>query len=460
MGQTTAVILAAGEGKRMKSAYPKVLHEICGRPLLGHVLFAVDKICSEKVVVVGHGAEQVQNAFGEAVRYAYQEEQLGTGHAVMQAAKWIPSECDVFILCGDTPLLSADILQNLLQTHRSQEASATVLTARVPDPYGYGRIIRFADGTVEKIVEEKDASETEKEVAEINTGTYVFAASALLDVLSNLDNNNAQGEYYLTDCISLLISKGHQVGSYCLEDHRLALGVNDRIQLAEAAEILRERINMEWMAAGVTFTDPKTTYVDADVTIGRDTVLYPQTHLLGSVVIGSGCTIGPNTEIRDSMIGDDVSIRHSVVNGCILENSVTVGPFAHLRPETVLRKGVKIGDFVEVKKSDIGAGSKIPHLSYVGDTQMGSGANLGAGTIIVNYDGRKKHQTHIGDKAFVGCNSNLVSPVTIGKGAFIAAGSTITKDVPDGALSLARPKQENKEGLASRFIEIGENDGS
>jgi bifunctional UDP-N-acetylglucosamine pyrophosphorylase/glucosamine-1-phosphate N-acetyltransferase len=456
----TAVILAAGEGKRMKSELPKVLHEVCGRSLLEHVLHAADELCHTKIVVVGHGADQVQQALGDSVKYVSQHQQLGTGHAVMQALPELSGNDDVLILCGDTPLLSADTLQGLLATHRSATAAATVLTAAVPNPFGYGRVIRSAAGAVEKIVEERDATAHERQVIEINTGTYVFTMAALLDALNRLDNNNAQGEYYLTDCIALLINQGMAVSSHCLDDYRLALGVNDRAQLAEAGRLMRERINGEHMSAGVTVIDPQSTYIDVDIQIGEDTIVLPNTYIFGQVSIGSGCCIGPNTEITESTIGNHVKVRHSVLSGCILESDVIVGPFAHLRPETVLRQGVKVGDFVEIKKSDVGSKSKIPHLSYVGDARIGCGANLGAGTIVVNYDGRKKHRTDIGDGAFVGCNSNLVAPVTIGKGAMVAAGSTITKDVPDGSLSLARNKQINKDGLASRFIDNKEHGDS
>jgi bifunctional UDP-N-acetylglucosamine pyrophosphorylase / glucosamine-1-phosphate N-acetyltransferase len=458
MTNVTAVILAAGEGKRMKSERPKVLHEICGRPLLGHVLAAVDGLCSKKIVVVGHGAEQVRETIGERVAYVTQENQLGTGHAVMQAVPELPAKGDVFVLCGDTPLLSHATLHSLWHTHRGAGAAATILTAEVPDPFGYGRIVRSAAGAVLKIVEEKDGTEQELRIREINTGTYLFRTEALLDALGSLSNANAQGEYYLTDCIALMIRKERSVASHRLDDHRLALGVNDRVQLAEAEALLRHSINIRWMQAGVTISDPAATYIDVDVEIGSDTVIHPNTILRGPSRVGKNCTIGPNTEIGGSIVGNEVIIRHSVLNGCILEDGVTVGPFAHLRPETVLRQGVKVGDFVEIKKSDVGPGTKIPHLSYVGDARIGRDANLGAGTIVVNYDGRRKHTTDIGDRAFVGCNSNLVAPVHIGEGAFVAAGSTVTRDVPPGSLSLARPRQVNKEGLALRFMK-GKEDG-
>lgn len=451
MANRIAVILAAGEGKRMQSAYPKVLHSVCGKPMLEHVVDAVSSVCSEIIVVIGHKGDEVKEAFGKGVHYVEQAQQLGTGHAVQQAESRLPASGTVFVLCGDTPLLSAETMQALLATHQEAQAGATILTASVPDPFGYGRIIRDS-GRVSKIVEERDATAEERKVCEINTGTYVFAAELLREALANLHTNNAQGEYYLTDCIEQIIEKGKLVTTYLLDDHRLALGVNNRLQLAEAQALMQERINQQLMAAGVTLVDPRTAYIDAGIKIGRDTVIMPNTVLKGTTQIGENCVIGPNSELTDCQVGNNVVFRHSVATGCSLEDQVAVGPFAHLRPETVLKKGVKVGDFVEIKKSLVGDNTKIAHLSYIGDAKIGSEVNMGGGIIVVNYDGRQKHQTLIGDGAFVGCNSNLVAPVTIGEGAFVAAGSTITKNVPAGALSLARAQQVNKEGRAARLL--------
>ncbi len=448
----STVILAAGEGKRMKSSLPKVLHSFCGRSLVGHVVAAASKVSSDLIIVVGHGRENVQSQLGNAARYVYQEQQLGTGHAVMQAVPLLPREGTVLVLCGDTPLLSADALKKLLRAHMAAKAAATVLTADVPAPGGYGRIVRTPTDTLLKIVEENDATLEEQKISEINTGTYIFNAAELFGALTQLKNDNSQGEFYLTDCLAILRSGGHEVAAYRLDDYRLALGVNDRLQLAEAAKLMRERINTELMLAGVTIVDPSSTYIDAGIKIGRDTVLHPGTILGGETTVGENCAIGPFSEISNSRLGCHVTVRHSVVTESVLDDNVAVGPFAHLRPGTRLRQGVKIGDFVEIKNSDIGSLSKIPHLSYVGDAQVGSEVNIGAGTIVVNYDGKNKHVTSIEDGAFIGCNSNLVAPLTIGKGAFIAAGSTITKDVPSGALSLARPRQINKENLGRRFL--------
>jgi bifunctional UDP-N-acetylglucosamine pyrophosphorylase/glucosamine-1-phosphate N-acetyltransferase len=450
--QVTAVILAAGEGKRMKSRLPKALHSFLGRTLLEHVLAAVLPVSGRQVVVIGHGGEQVKAALGEGVSYAWQENQLGTGHALLQAVPLLPEEGTVLVLYGDVPLLDTAALSAFLAVHRDGGFSATVLTANVPDATGYGRVIRSACGSLAKIAEEKDATREEKGVSEINTGTYAFEAELLRQALSELSSDNALGEYYLTDCISIMAQKGYRVAAHLIADYRLALGVNDRRQLAEAAMIMRDRINTELMEAGVTIADPASTYVDVTVSVGCDTVLLPGTVLSGRTRVGEGCSIGPFTEISDSQLGDRVTVRHSVVSGSVLGDGVTVGPFAHLRPETRLGPNVKIGDFVEIKKSEVGEGSKIPHLSYVGDATLGRGVNLGAGTIVVNYDGRKKYETKIDDGAFVGCNSNLVAPLHIGKGAFIAAGSTVTRDVPPGALALSRPEQVIKENLARRFL--------
>lgn len=452
MQKSTAVILAAGEGKRMKSSLPKVLHPVCGRPLIRHVLAAVEQLCTEIIVVVGHGAAAVRAELGASVSYCLQEQQLGTGHAVMQAARLLPPAGPVFVLCGDTPLLTADALRSLQAVYLESGAAAAVLTASVPQPEGYGRIVRHAGGALSRIVEERDATAREKKIREVNTGVYLFEAAALLRALPALRNENSQAEYYLTDVLQILLQENLPVAACRVADWRITQGINDRVQLAAAEGLLRERKLEQLMLAGVTIKDPAAVYADADVHVGRDTVLLPGTMLLGRTTVGEGCVLGPHTEIRDSVLGNGVTVRHSVVSGSILEDDVTVGPFAHLRPETRLQSGVRVGDFVEIKKSDIGSDSKVPHLSYVGDAEVGKNVNLGAGTIVVNYDGRRKHTTRIGDRAFVGCNSNLVAPLSIGEGAFVAAGSTVTQDVPANTLAVARARQVNKEQLAARFL--------
>lgn len=450
-----AVILAAGEGKRMKSSLPKVLHTVCGRSLIRHVVAAAEQLCSEIIVVIGHGADAVRAELGASVSYCLQEKQLGTGHAVMQAAHLLPPAGPVFVLCGDTPLLTADALRSLQAVYLESAAAAVVLTACVPKAEGYGRIVRNSSGSLSRIAEDRDATVQEKMINEVNTGVYLFEAAALHRALPLLRNENSQAEYYLTDVLQILLQEKLPVAACLVSDWRMTMGINDRAQLTAAEKLLRERINGQLMLDGVTMKDPAAVYIDAGVHIGRDTVLLPGTMLLGRTIVGENCLIGPHTEIRDSIVGNSVTVCHSMVSGSVLDDGVAVGPFAHLRPETRLRSGVRVGDFVEIKKSDIGSGSKIPHLSYVGDTKVGRDVNLGAGTIVVNYDGRKKHETCIGDRAFIGCNSNLVAPLSIGEGAFVAAGSTVTQDVPANALAVARVRQVNKEKLAARFLKRG-----
>jgi bifunctional UDP-N-acetylglucosamine pyrophosphorylase/glucosamine-1-phosphate N-acetyltransferase len=451
----TAVILAAGEGKRMKSSLPKVLHTVCGRSLIRHVVAAVEQLCSEIIVVIGHGADAVRAELGASVSYCLQEQQLGTGHAVMQAARLLPPAGPVFVLCGDTPLLSVAALRSLQAAYQESAAAAAVLTTCVPKAEGYGRIVRNAGGLLTRIAEDRDATVQEKMIDEVNTGVYLFEAAALHQALPLLKNDNSQAEYYLTDVLQILLQQNLPVAACRVSDWRMTMGINDRAQLAAAEELLREKINGQLMLDGVTLKDPAAVYVDAGVHIGRDTVLLPGTMLLGRTIVGEGCLIGPHTEIRNSIVGNRVTVCHSVVSGSVLDDGVIVGPFAHLRPETRLRSGVRVGDFVEIKKADVGSGSKIPHLSYVGDAKVGKDVNLGAGTIVVNYDGRHKHETRIGDRAFIGCNSNLVAPLSIGEGAFVAAGSTVTQDVPANALAVARVRQVNKEKLAPRFLKRG-----
>ncbi len=448
MQEMVTLILAAGKGTRMKSDKPKVLHWVGGKPMLAHVVEAARAIgASRTIAVVGFGGEQVQLEMGAGLEYAIQSEQLGTGHAVMQAQPILADfSGTVLVLCGDTPLLTTGTLQKLCNAHRDTGAAATVLTARLENPAGYGRILRDDAGGVVGIVEQKDASPKQLAIDEINTGIYCFESAPLFHALKNLTCSNAQKEYYLTDVLAILANSGQKVDAVQTEQFQETLGINSRVQLAEAEAILRRRKLLELMESGVTIMDPASTFVDAQVTVGRDTVLYPFTWLEGATVIGENCSIGPNTRIADSMIGDEVTLHFSFAHECRIAKGVTVGPYVHLRPNTELADGVKVGNFVEIKNSQVGQGSKVPHLSYIGDTDMGSGVNIGSGTITVNYDGKKKHRTVIGNDAFIGCNTNLVAPVSVGEGAYIAAGSTITKDVPPKALGVGRARQMNLAG--------------
>ncbi len=448
-----AVVLAAGKGKRMKSKLYKVLHPVCGKPMVGHVLDAVQKVnCERSVVVVGHGAEAVQSFLGDRAEYALQSEQLGTGHAVRQAEPLIGSEQGTtIVICGDTPLVTPETLENLIHQHESEGAAVTILTAVMEDPTGYGRIIRDADGSVIKIVEQKDGTPEELAVQEINTGTYCFDNSLLFSALSKVTNNNAQQEYYLPDCITILREQGKRISAYVTADISESIGVNDRVALSEAEQFMRRRLARYHMLNGVTIIDPDSTYIGADVQIGSDTVLHPGTILKGNTVIGEDCVIGPNTEIEDSRVASGTTIRQSVLSETEVGQEGMIGPFAYLRPGTVLGDQVKVGDFVELKNAKIGNGSKIPHLSYVGDAEVGSGVNIGCGAITANYDGLNKFQTIIEDDVFIGSNSNLIAPVRVGKGAYVVAGSTITKNVDANDLAIARARQENKAGYADKI---------
>ena len=445
MSELVTIILAAGKGTRMKSAHPKVLHQVCGKAMVRHVLDAAEAAGSKRnIIVVGFGADEVRAELGNAAEVVVQAEQLGTGHAVLQAEPLLQdAHGTVMVLCGDTPLLTGALVKKLYEEHAKAGAKATVLTAVMPDATGYGRVIRTAAGNVEKIVEHKDATEEERAVREVNSGIYCFEKDALFSALKNVGCDNAQGEYYLPDVLSILRERGEKIWAVAADDYEETLGVNSRMHLAQAEKILRRRKNLELMESGVTLMDPESTFVDADVVVGRDTVIYPFTWLEGKTAVGEACTIGPSSRFTDTKIGNRVTAHFVYAHECEIESGATMGPFVHIRPDSHISKDVKIGNFVEVKNSNIGEGSKLPHLQYIGDCDMGAGVNMGCGTITVNYDGKQKFRTKIGNNAFVGCNSNLVAPVAVGDGAYVAAGSTITKDVPADELAVARARQKN-----------------
>ncbi len=453
MSNRYAVILAAGQGTRMKSKLYKVLHPVCGKPMVQHVVDQVRKLTiQEMVTVIGHGAELVKGQLGEESHYALQEQQLGTAHAVMQAQKMLEGKEGItIVVCGDTPLIKAETMASLFKHHEELSAKATILTARIDDPTGYGRIIRNESGLVEKIVEHKDATEAERKINEINTGTYCFDNAALFEALKKVSNDNVQGEYYLPDVVEILKNQGDVVTAYQTSDLEETLGVNDRVALAEAERIMRSRINESHMRNGVTIIDPANTYIESDVVIGQDSTILPGTIIKGKTVIGSECQIGPNTEIDTCEVGNETVIRQSTAYNSTIGSLVNIGPFAHIRPDSAISDEVKIGNFVEIKKAVFGKGSKASHLSYIGDAEVGSDVNIGCGSITVNYDGKNKYLTKIEDGVFIGCNSNLVAPVTVGKGAYVAAGSTITKNVPGNALSIARSQQVNKENYVNKL---------
>ncbi|MDP3487977.1 MAG: bifunctional UDP-N-acetylglucosamine diphosphorylase/glucosamine-1-phosphate N-acetyltransferase GlmU [Bacillota bacterium] len=445
------MILAAGEGKRMMSGLVKTAHHIAGVPIVVHVARAAIGAGAERIiVVVGKDAEQVIAACGPGTEFVVQAERLGTGHACQQAEHLLKDyKGVVLVLCGDAPLITESTLNRMLTQHKSTGSVATVLTAFPLETRGLGRISRDSSGSFKAIIEEKDANETERAIREVNAGFYCFDCQALFEALRKIDNKNAQGEYMLTDVLALLTVSGC-VSTVVTEDFSETIGVNDRVWLSKAEEAMQTRIREKLMWAGVTVLSPSSTYIESDVAIDKDTVIYPGSVLRGSTHIGEGCEIGPHTILQNATIGAKTTVIHSVISDSRVGGHCNIGPFAHLRPENSIGDHVRVGNFVEVKKSQIGARSKISHLSYVGDALVGKDVNIGAGTIVVNYDGVNKHQTVIMDNAFVGCNSNLVAPVTIGENAFVAAGSTITKDIPAFGLGVGRARQENKEGWVRR----------
>ncbi len=451
-----SIILAAGEGTRMKSEHAKVMHKVCGLPMLEHVLDASSKAGIEKnVVVVGHKKEEIMESFAkEGIVFAEQPihdgAPYGTGYAVMMAMPHVESKATILVLCGDTPLIEPEVLKSLIEHHESGRFSATVLTAFLDNPDGYGRIIRNESGLLSKIVEQKDASEEERRTNEINAGIYCFDSDALRDALDSLTNDNSQGEYYLTDAVGFLVQEGLSIGAVAAKESTSILGVNSRVQLAEAEKHMRDRINSQHMAQGVTMINPDIVYIDAGVEIGKDSIIHPGVVLKGSTVIGENCEIIGNTRIVDSIVKDNVSIDSSLIECSEVGSESHIGPFAHLRPGSVLGSCVKIGNFVEVKNSTMLDGSKASHLSYIGDAYVGKNVNIGCGVVFVNYNGVYKSKTIVGDNAFIGSNSNLIAPLTVEDWGYVAAGSTITDDVKEGDLSIARARQVNKEGWVDK----------
>ncbi|WP_033384880.1 bifunctional UDP-N-acetylglucosamine diphosphorylase/glucosamine-1-phosphate N-acetyltransferase GlmU [Sporichthya polymorpha] len=456
MKPAAVIVLAAGEGTRMKSSTPKVMHTLGGRSLVGHALAAARGTDPERViVVVGSGRELVTAHLGEIDADAVpvvQEPRNGTGHAVRIALEGGAPDVTgtVLVVCGDVPLLRTETLQALLDHHAAEGNAATVLTAIVPDPTGYGRMVRDESGAVTAIVEHRDATEVQREIAEINSGIYAFDGALLRDALGRLRTDNSQGEEYLTDTLEILRTDGHRVGALPAQDFNEIHGINDRVQLAHLRRLLNDRVCEQWMRAGVTIVDPATTWIDVEVTLAPDVTIAPNTQLHGRTRIATGAVVGPNTTLTDVEVGEDATVLATHATDVEIGPGVSTGPFTFLRPGTKLAAKSKVGAFCEVKNSNLGMGSKVPHLSYVGDGDIGDGTNIGAATIFVNYDGQTKNRTRVGDHAFVGCDTMLVAPVTVHDGAYVAAGSVITSDVPPGAMAVARGKQRNVEGWVER----------
>jgi bifunctional UDP-N-acetylglucosamine pyrophosphorylase / glucosamine-1-phosphate N-acetyltransferase len=441
-----AIVLAAGHGTRMKSNKHKVLHEVCGKPMITHILDELLKLKLDRlVVVVGQHRESVEAVVGDKALTVFQSEQLGTGHAVQCAMPALDQENGTtVVLYGDAPLIRAETIERLFAEREAKNASAVVLTANVTNPFGLGRVLVDNEGLVEKIVEEKDASPEEKAITLINTGIYAFETSALKQSLVQLRPDNAQGEYYLTDTISILRSDNQAVFAVEIEDVEEIASVNDRVQLAQVESIMKRRLCEYWMRQGVTIIDPDQTYIGTDVVIGRDTTLLPGTMLEGNTVVGEQCVIGPNTRLTNTLVENGAKIEYAVVVDSRIGLEATVGPFAYIRPGSVVGARVKVGDFVELKNSTLGDDTKVSHLAYVGDATIGERVNIGCGVITVNYDGEKKHKTIVGNDSFIGSNVNLVAPVVVGDGAYVVAGSTITEDVPPDGFAIARERQTTK----------------
>lgn len=440
------VVLAAGKGTRMKSKLYKVLHKVCGKTMVEHVVDAAQGVNpAEIVTIVGTGAGDVEKVLADKSKFAFQEKQLGTGDAVMTAREELgDKDGATLVVTGDTPLFTTDTFNELFKYHAEKGNAATVLTAKAPDPFGYGRIIRDDQGNVLRIVEQKDGKPEELKVKEINTGVFCFDNKKLFEALKHVNNDNAQGEYYLTDVLEILRNSGERVGAYKMPDFSESLGVNDRIALAQATKTMQRRINEQHMRDGVSFIDPDTAYIDADVKIGNDTVIEGNVVIKGNTEIGSDCYITSGSRIVDSKIGNNVTVTSSTVEEAEMDDNTDIGPNSHLRPKAIIRKGAHIGNFVEIKKAEIGENTKVGHLTYVGDATLGKDINIGCGTIFSNYDGVKKFHTNVGDHAFIGAGSTLIAPINVADHAFIAADTTVTKDVNKYDMAIGRGRQVNK----------------
>ena len=440
------VVLAAGKGTRMKSKLYKVLHKVCGKTMVEHVVDAAQGVnTAEIVTIVGTGAGDVEKVLADKSKFAFQEKQLGTGDAVMTAREELgDKDGATLVVTGDTPLFTTDTFNELFKYHAEKGNAATVLTAKAPNPFGYGRIIRDDQGNVLRIVEQKDGKPEELKVKEINTGVFCFDNKKLFEALKHVNNDNAQGEYYLTDVLEILRNSGERVGAYKMPDFSESLGVNDRIALAQATKTMQRRINEQHMRDGVSFIDPDTAYIDADVKIGNDTVIEGNVVIKGNTEIGSDCYITSGSRIVDSKIGNNVTVTSSTVEEAEMDDNTDIGPNSHLRPKAIIRKGAHIGNFVEIKKAEIGENTKVGHLTYVGDATLGKDINIGCGTIFSNYDGVKKFHTNVGDHAFIGAGSTLIAPINVADHAFIAADTTVTKDVNKYDMAIGRGRQVNK----------------
>jgi bifunctional UDP-N-acetylglucosamine pyrophosphorylase/glucosamine-1-phosphate N-acetyltransferase len=448
MGDTAVIIMAAGKGKRMKSNLPKVLHNLAGKPILNYVLDTVDQLeAKRKILIVGYKSDQIRELIGDKIEYVEQKEQLGTAHAVLETKKLLSDfKGDVLILSGDVPFLTVKILKKLLKYHQANNFCCTLVSTILKKPKGYGRIIRDKKGEIKGIIEEVDLSADKKKITEVNSGIYCFNKDKLFRALEKITPDNKQGEYYLTDSVEILLKEGLTVGNIIVRDYSQILGINSRLDLTDASQKVYQKTLQDLMLQGVTIVDPNSTFIERGVKIGQDTIIYPFTIIEKDTKIESGCLIGPYSHLIDADIGKGVRVWASIIESSTVKERANIGPYAHLRPETVVEKGAKIGNFVEVKKSTIGEDSKASHLTYLGDAIVGKRVNIGAGTITCNYDGEKKHKTVIEDGVFIGSNNTLVAPVKLGKDSYTGAGSTITEDVPAGNLAIARSRQRNISG--------------